>query len=121
MDKLSAGRRGRIPQEALQRAMIHLPAAPGHAAGTYGLTARLSLSAAPCCLTLGLPPSSLGEQPDHWAPPHHKDNPLPLLPVWLEHSLGHLPAFPLLRFGFLGGCQALGLSQVVHGDGQEDI
>lgn len=34
MDKPSAGRPARTPQEALQRAMIHLPAAPGHAAGT---------------------------------------------------------------------------------------
>lgn len=41
MDKPSAGRVGRTPQEALQRAMIHLPATP--AAGTSGLAARVSL------------------------------------------------------------------------------
>ena len=40
---------------------------------------------------------------------------------WVTHSLGHLPASPLLSLGLLGGSQALGLCQVVHSDGQEDV
>lgn len=40
---------------------------------------------------------------------------------WVTHSLGHLPASPLFSLGLLGRSQALGLCQVVHSDGQEDV
>lgn len=68
-----------------------------HRSAVWSRTAQLSCA--------GRPPSSPLAGPSHW----------------VTHSLGHLPASPLLSLGLLGGSQALGLCQVVHSDGQEDV